>query len=271
MKSSAGFPPACNSVLSWRLSSDSSNNSNKKQKRRLATLSAESTDTLVEDDVQLAWGYMLRQLQQVGARSVRWYLRDTSHTGITGHSGKVSYCMTADTLKAWPQVVALAEVKKELTSSLYTECVGQLSARCLDLFDQQPHRKHAVVIAGSQESIEVLVFYKDFRVVRSGLEPFSLNTTSSGLRWLTKALFSSLPSMGFIPEILPCDGFTPLGTPVQKGLYCRASAPTSAGAGLTCKVFQAEYGVEQHPVAVKIGASAQREVRELASCTHVLI
>lgn len=123
----------------------SSRNSSKiKQKRRLDTLSAAS-DTLAEEDVQLAWGYVLRQLQQVGAHYVQWYLHDTSHSGITGHSGKVDYCMTADTLKAWPQVVALAELKKELTSSLYTECIGQLSARSVNLFDEQPHRKHAVM------------------------------------------------------------------------------------------------------------------------------
>lgn len=178
------------------------------------------------NDVQLAWGYVLRQLQHVGAQNVQWYLHDTSHSGITGHSGKVDYCVTADKLKAWPQVVALAEVKEELTFSLYTECIGQLSARTLDIFDQQPHRRHAVVIAGAQEFMEVLVFDKDCRIMRSGLQSFSLSAESSGLRWLAKALFSSLPSMVFIPELLPLDGFTPLGTPIRKGLCCRAAAPT---------------------------------------------
>lgn len=117
--------------------------------------------------------------------------------------------------------------------------------------------------------MEVLVFYKDFCVVRSGLQSFSFKAESSGFRWLTKALFSSLPSMGFIPETLPYNGFTPLGSPIQKGLYCRADASASAGLGLSCKVFRAEFGPAQHPVAVKIGASAQREVRELPSCKAV--
>ena len=124
------------------------------------------------------------------------------------------------------ETVALAEVKEELTFSLYTECIGQLSAHTRDIFDHQPHRRHAVVIAGAQESMEVLVFYKDFRIMRSGLQAFSLSAESSGLRWLARALFSSLPTMGSIPELLPFDGSTPVGTPIQKGLCCRAAAPT---------------------------------------------
>ena len=235
------------------------------QKRRLDTSSAESSDNLAEADVQLAWGYVLRQLKQVGAQHVQWYLHDTSSSGITGHSGKVDYCMTADRLKAWPQVVALIELKKEIDSaSLYGECIGQLSARTLDLFGEQPNRKHVVVIAGGSHSMEVLQFHRTYEVVRSGKQSFSLDATSAGFRWLIKALCSSLPSMGFIPEVLPFNKWTPGGHPIQKGLYCRADATTSAGLGLCCKVFQAEYDVGHQAVAVKIGASTKREVRELA-------
>lgn len=234
------------------------------QKRRLDTSSAESSDNLAEADVQLAWGYVLRQLRQVGSQHAQWHLHDTSSSGLTGHSGKVDYCMTADRLKAWPQVVALVELKKEIDSaSLYGECIGQLSARTIDLFDEQPNRKHVVVIAGGSHSLEVLQFKRTFEVVRSGKQLFSLDATSAGFRWLIKALCSSLPSMGFIPAMLPFNGRTPAGYPIQKGLCCRADTTTSAGLGLCCKVFQAEYDVGQHPVAVKIGASTKREVREL--------
>lgn len=123
-----------------RESRESSNMGNiTQQKRRPDTSSAESSDDLAEADVQLAWGCVLRQLKQVGAQHLQWYLHDTSSSGVTGHSGKVDYCMTAGRLKAWPQVVALIELKKEIDSaSLYGECIGQLSARTLDLFGEQP-------------------------------------------------------------------------------------------------------------------------------------
>lgn len=42
-------------------------NSSTKQKQRLDPWSAQSLDSLAEADAQLAWGYVLWQLQQVGA------------------------------------------------------------------------------------------------------------------------------------------------------------------------------------------------------------
>lgn len=94
---------------------------------------------LQEGHVRLCWGYLLRQLEQVAAEHAQWHLHDTSASGITGHSGKVDYCFTADKQKAWAQMLTLAGLKKDLQlHSLYTECIGQLKSRSDDIRSASP-------------------------------------------------------------------------------------------------------------------------------------
>ena len=94
---------------------------------------------LQESHVRLCWGYLLRQLEQVAAEHAQWHLHDTSASGITGHSGKVDYCFTADKQKAWAQMLTLAGLKKDLQlHSLYTECIGQLKSRSDDIRSASP-------------------------------------------------------------------------------------------------------------------------------------
>lgn len=163
-------------------------------------------------DVQTGWGYLLRQLRQAGKQHVQWRLHDTSKSGITGHSGKVSYCFSAASMKAWPQVVALAELKTSLhTESLYTECIGQLSARCEDLFFHQPLRKFMIVVAGGAAELEVLAFFRNYTLLRSGVLPLSFDVESEGLRWLCKVVLSSFHALGFTPDLRPLTQNTPQG------------------------------------------------------------
>jgi len=177
-----------------------------------ATASQIHSAPLKESQVQLAWGYILRQLKQVGEEHAQWQLLDTSQSGITGHSGKVDFCFSAVQQKAWPQVVAMAELKKDLqTESQHTECIGQLTARSVNIFISQPHRKHVMMIAGGLDGLEVLAFFRDQSILRSGLQPWSFHPSSSGLRWLSKLVFSSLPAMGFVPELPPLINTTPKG------------------------------------------------------------
>ncbi len=60
-----------------------------------ATASQIHSAPLKESQVQLAWGYILRQLKQLGEEHAQWQLLDTSQSGITGHSGKVDFCFSA--------------------------------------------------------------------------------------------------------------------------------------------------------------------------------
>ena len=183
----------------------------KRKKLELTSQSANSSASaqthsapLRESQVQLAWGYVLRQMKQVGEAHAQWQLLDTSQSGITGHSGKVDFCFSAVQQKAWPQVVAMAELNKDLqTESQHTECIGQLTARSVNIFISQPHRKHVMMIAGGVDGLEVLAFFRDQSILRSGLQPWSFRSSSGGLRWLSKLLFSSLPAMGFVPELPP--------------------------------------------------------------------
>ncbi len=48
--------------------------------------------------------------------------------------------------------------------------------------------------------------------------------------------------------------------PINDLVYWRPDAPTTHGPGHACKVFQAQYGVHQELVAVKVGVSAACEV-----------
>lgn len=48
--------------------------------------------------------------------------------------------------------------------------------------------------------------------------------------------------------------------PVQNIVFWRAGAPTTAGSHHACKVFQAQYGVDQELVALKVSAAAEAEV-----------
>lgn len=92
------------------------------------------------------WAYVLRQLKEVGGEHAQWHLIDTSQSGVTGHSGKVDFCFSAVHQKAWPQVVAMAELKKELQlESQHTECIGQLAARSVDIFAYQEKRNHVLL------------------------------------------------------------------------------------------------------------------------------
>ena len=183
-------------------------------KRRKADLSSQPANSaaLQQSHVQLCWGYLLRQLEQVAAEHAQWHLHDTSASGITGHSGKVDYCFTADKQKAWPQVVTLAELKKDLQlHSLYTECIGQLTSRSDNVFFSQPARKFLVAIAGGADQLEVLIFYRNHTILRSGPQPLSLERDSPGIRWLCKVLSSSPSAMGFVAELPPFVSSTPAG------------------------------------------------------------
>jgi len=46
--------------------------------------------------------------------------------------------------------------------------------------------------------LEVLAFFRDQSILRSGLQPWSFHPSSSGLRWLSKLVFSSLPANGLM-------------------------------------------------------------------------
>ncbi len=167
---------------------------------------------LDDSPVRLVWGYVLRQLQRVGEEHAQWQLLDTSQSGVTGHSGKGDFCFSAVQQKAWPQVVAMAELKQDLqTESQHTECIGRLSARSQNIFINQPHRKHVMMIAGGLDGLEIIAFFKDQSILCSGLQPWSLHPSCRGLRWLCKLLFSSLPAMGFMPELPPLINTTPKG------------------------------------------------------------
>ena len=187
------------------------------KKRRNLDLTSQLADSsqsapLTKSQVQLAWGYILRQLKQVGEEHAHWHLLDTSQSGVTGHSGKVDFCVSAVQQKAWPQVVAMAELKKDLqTESQHTECIGQLTARSVNIFRSQPHRKHVMMIAGGLDRLEVLAFFRDESILRSGLQSWSFDEESRALRWLSKLVFSSLPAMGFVPELPPLINTTPQG------------------------------------------------------------
>jgi len=51
----------------------------------------------------------------------------------------VGFCFSAFQQKAWPQVVAMAELKKDLQiESQHTECIGQLSARSVNISSTSP-------------------------------------------------------------------------------------------------------------------------------------
>ena len=177
-----------------------------------ATASQTHSAPLKESQVKLAWGYILRQLKQVGEEHAQWHLLDTSQSGITGHSGKVDFCFSAVQQKAWPQVVALAELKKDLqTESQHTECIGQLAARSVNIFINQPHHKHLMMIAGGLDGLEVLAFFRDQSILRSGLQSWAFHPSSGGLRWLCKLVFSTLSAMGFVPELPPLINTTPKG------------------------------------------------------------
>ena len=83
------------------------NSSNKKRQKPssadssvITTAHQTSSASLTESQVQLGWGYVLRQLQQVGGQYAQWHLQDTSVSGITGHSGKVDFCFFAAQHKA---------------------------------------------------------------------------------------------------------------------------------------------------------------------------
>ena len=205
----------------------------KRKKLDVTSQSADSSATAVssqihsaplkESQVQLAWGYILRQLKQVGEEYAQWQLLDTSQSGITGHSGKVDFCFSAVQQKAWPQVVAMAELKKDLqTESQHTECIGQLTARSVNIFISQPHRKHVMMIAGGLDGLEVLAFFRDQSRLRSGLQPWSFHPSSGGLRWLCKLVFSTLSSICFVPELPPLIKTTPKGMFEGKTCYGRA-------------------------------------------------
>ena len=129
----------------------------------------------------MAWGYILRQLKRVGEEHAQWQLHDTCQSGITGHSGRVGFCFSAFQQKAWPQVVAVAELKKDLQiESQHTECIGQLSARSVNIFINQPHRKHVMMIAGGLDGLEIVAFFRDQFMLRSGLQPWSFHPSSGG-------------------------------------------------------------------------------------------
>lgn len=196
-----------------------------KRKRSPANMSS-SSDTLAESsssqlpsgalteaEVQKGWYHLLTQLQQAGKQHVKWHLHDTSKSGITGHGSKVDYCFMASSMKAWPQVVAMVELKKTLeTESLHTECIGQLSARCEELFVNQPLRKFVIVIAGGADGLEVLTFFREsYTILRSGVLPLSFNGRSEGLRWLCKVSLSSFSALGFTPSIPPLTKDFPAG------------------------------------------------------------
>lgn len=139
------------------------------------------------------------------------------------------------------------------------------------------------MIAGGLDALEILAFFDDGAILHSGIQPWSFSPQSQGLRWLCKLLLSSLPAMGFQPELPPLINTTPQGTvrqdkflwllmdynrirdccagvPIQDIVFFRADAPTTAGPGHACKVFQAQYGVHRELVALKVGASAKAEV-----------
>ena len=154
-------------------------------KRRKADLSSQPANSaaLQERHVQLYWGYLLRQLEQVAAEHAHWHLHDTSASGITGHSGKMDYCFAADKQKAWAQAVTLAELKKDLQlHSLCTHCIGQLASRSDNIFFGQPARKFLVAIAGGADQLEVLIFYQNHTMLRSGPQPLTLKARFSGLK-----------------------------------------------------------------------------------------
>lgn len=140
-------------------------------KTRKADLSSQPANSaaLQERHVQLCWGYLLRQLEQVAAEHPHWHVHDTSASAITGHSGKMDYCFAADKQKAWAQAVTLAELKKHFQlHSLYTECIGPLASRSDNIFFGQPARKFLVAIAGGADQLEVLLFYRNHTMLRSG-------------------------------------------------------------------------------------------------------
>ena len=194
-----------------------------------STSESDTVSISAERQIHLGWAYVLRQLKQVGEQHVQWHLYDTSDSGITGHSGKVDFCFSAVQQKAWPQVVALLDLKRDLqTESLHAECIGQLTARSENIFANQPLRKYVVMIAGGADQLEVLAFFRNGPILRSGLQPRSFDPSSGGLRWLSKVVFSSLPAMGFVPDLPPFTNTTPKGLfegNTSSGMSCWITAP----------------------------------------------
>ncbi len=119
-------------------------------------------------------------------------------------------------------MLTLAGLKKDLQlHSLYTECIGQLKSRSDDIFFGQPARKFLVAIAGGADHLEVLMFYRNHAILRSGPQPLSLKRDSEGIRWLCKVLSSSPAAMGFVAELPPFVSNTPAGL-FQCKYFCAA-------------------------------------------------
>lgn len=99
-------------------------------------------------------------------------------------------------------MVAVIEVKKNMSTALHKEGLGQLMQRAEAVLEQQPRRSWVLGIVSDGRTLEVVRFSRAGRSVaflRSDAWPMSRSTQSVGLAVLARLLSSSPVELGYKP------------------------------------------------------------------------
>lgn len=100
-------------------------------------------------------------------------------------------------------MVAVIEVKRELTTALLAEGYAQLMLRAEAVLQQQPHRTWLLGILADGRAAEVIRFSRVARTSnavafrRSGVQPVSRSLGCSGLAMLARLMLASPSELGY--------------------------------------------------------------------------
>ncbi len=116
--------------------------------------------------------------------------------------------MAAPGPSLWTAAVVFWEFKIRATESKTWEALGQNYGRARSCLKHQPQRPFILVATVTISTIEIFQVSKiehgnGLKVARTGMLPFSLDSSSPGLQWLARVLQTPMVQLGYMPPASP--------------------------------------------------------------------
>ncbi len=156
--------------------------------------------SITEDQMQKVLVPALKTLGAAGSDAV---LVDTSSRGFqqpTAMPDATSFAVAG--LPTYATVVVYWEFKLADVSSARWQALGQHVGNVRSCFSHQDRREFMVAVTVTMNSSELFRFSHiegALSLVRSGLQPFSFDATSPGLRWLIRLMRTPMARLGYTP------------------------------------------------------------------------
>ena len=146
----------------------------------------------------------------MGAVECDCYLQDT-HSASNQLEDPISWpdctVIAAGDNAMWTQVVSVWEFNMGSGKTETETMFGQQVERCRYVLDASDERQFAVAVNFTMHSLEVMTVerqdFEDFKLSRTGAQPFSISENSPGFRLLVNLLSTAKTDLGFVTSCLP--------------------------------------------------------------------